>query len=181
LSNLKSIQNLPSEASILLSAYDESSSSASNPSTSINLLKQEVSRLKKLQEELEIVVMEQNEKLEQYEKNGISSNPIFDENHPRIRDLIALVSHQRQSLEENESLVGRMKDEILELRAKSNILEQNSATSRPPSISMDSVASRLREAESTAERERRARLEEEKKSGAKIASLETELSVIKGK
>lgn len=157
-------------------------------------LKQENYHLKRQLEELEIVVAEQNEKLELRDNATCASS--FEESQ-KYKDMTLIISQQRQSLEDRESLVRVLKSQIQELRAQVRNLElaefehlERSASSgssnerdnianNHANMNAESITMRIRELDSFLERERKLREDEQAKAADTIASLEAEMSMMR--
>jgi hypothetical protein len=188
-------------------------------------MKEELHRLKREKEEMEIIITEQNEKLELYEaqKNGVGGvalaeslsgatpealDAVFEQSQ-RFKEMSLMISQQRQTIEDRDALSKVLKTQIAELRSTVRTLELNEfehleqlaaaglKSNRDSLLSLNSkrgstsseisltgsekLSSRLREAESALEREKKLRQDELNKSAERIASLEAELAISKGK
>ncbi|KAJ1547142.1 hypothetical protein HK405_006564 [Cladochytrium tenue] len=203
------INRLESLVSMLKSSKDREvqvaianfSNDADKAIQSTEELKEELHRLRKQNEEMDIVIAEQNEKLELLESgkgaaNNASAPGASFEDTPRYQEMSLLLSQQRQTLEDRDSLVRALKTQIQELRSQVRQLELNefehleqlaaagiskrdSIVSKRSSLTSESVAARVRELEAALDRERRLREDEQTKSADTIANLESELTMLK--
>ncbi|KAJ1567750.1 NADH-ubiquinone oxidoreductase chain 1, partial [Cladochytrium tenue] len=203
------INRLESLVSMLKSSKDREvqvaianfSNDADKAIQSTEELKEELHRLRKQNEEMDIVIAEQNEKLELLESgkgaaNNASAPGASFEDTPRYQEMSLLLSQQRQTLEDRDSLVRALKTQIQELRSQVRQLELNefehleqlaaagiskrdSIVSKRSSLTSESVAARVRELEATLDRERRLREEEQTKAASTIGNLESELTMLK--
>ncbi|KAJ1556189.1 hypothetical protein HK405_005426 [Cladochytrium tenue] len=159
-------------------------------------LKEEVHRLRKQNEEMDIVIAKKNEKLELLESGkGAVNNMLAPgasfEDSPQYQEMSRLLSQQRQTLEDRDSLVRALKTQIQELRSQEHQLELNEfehlkqlaaagiIISKQSSLTSESMAARVRELESALDGERRLREFEQTKDADTIATLQSELTVLK--
>ncbi|KAJ3379042.1 NADH-ubiquinone oxidoreductase chain 1 [Entophlyctis sp. JEL0112] len=184
------------EVTQLLSAFSTDSEKAV---ASVDEIKEEVYRLRKRTEEMEIVINEQNEKLELYEASGspVSGGAVaaFEES-PRYKEMSVLIMQLRMGLDERDGIVKGLKAQVTELRSSVRDLELRefehlealamAATKNRTSVSSledfeGKMSARLKEAEANLDAEVKARAGEKEDSEKTIASLKNELGNLKGR
>ncbi|KAJ3330077.1 hypothetical protein HDU76_006471 [Blyttiomyces sp. JEL0837] len=152
-------------------------------------------RLHREKEEMDIVITEQNEKLEMLEAQGVVPGAggvtVKFEESPKYKEMSFVISQQRTALEDRDSLIKALKTQIQELRAQVKNLELNEfehleqlaaaglggKNSKRSSLNSESIAARVRELEAALEREKALRQEEQNKHAEAVAQLEAELTI----
>ncbi|KAI8607681.1 hypothetical protein BC830DRAFT_93034 [Chytriomyces sp. MP71] len=195
LSTLKSCKT-PIQVMELLVAFEQNAEKAVAATDEI---KDEVYRLTRQRDEMEIVISEQNEKLEMLESAGVltkdgSAVNVFEES-ARYKEMGLMIAQLRQAVEERDVVVRQLKAQVVELRAQVRDLELNEfehleqlasagiLKDRNSIGSLESLegklALRLRESEMALDREIKAREIEKEESVRKITSLEGEMRVLR--
>ncbi|KAJ3013344.1 UNVERIFIED_CONTAM: hypothetical protein HDU68_000751 [Siphonaria sp. JEL0065] len=194
LSTLKSQPGISPDLQNLLTTF-ESDSGGDAVIASVDELKNQVYRLTKQTEEMEIVIHEQNEKLELLEASGVlgvdGSVTLAFEESPRYKEMSLIIMQLRQSVEERELIVKGLKGTVSELRAQVRDLELNEfehleqlaaagvLTDRSSIGSLEDLegrmAGRLKIAEGCLEVERKEREKEREESERRIAGLEADV------
>ncbi|KAI8847410.1 kinesin motor domain-containing protein [Chytridium lagenaria] len=161
---------------------------------SLDELREEVARLRQAKREMEIVISEQNEKLEEYERHPPTATSMGNfEDHPIYAEMSLTISTLRQTLEDRDATLKLLKGQVVDLRTKVRGLEVNefSMMERLAAAGVgteedgerkpwtERMAGRLRMAEAEVERERKWRAEEGKRYLERIAGLEAELTITK--
>ncbi|KAJ3196164.1 hypothetical protein HK101_009904 [Irineochytrium annulatum] len=158
-------------------------------------LNEEVQRLRRERQEMEIVINEQNEKLELLEQRGGGSttgtNPAFEQS-TKYKEMALIISQQRQTVEDRDTTIKLLKTQIAELRTSVRNLElsefenlEKLAAAGDPQLQKSSnrasinISTRLREAEQLLETERKLRSDESTQATELIAALESELAIAK--
>ncbi|KAF9120162.1 hypothetical protein BGX30_003334 [Mortierella sp. GBA39] len=142
----------------------------------------ELQSLRQAKRELEIVVMDQERKLE---------DMVAFEDSDEFRELIIEMEEQREKIVAMEEEKEGFRIMITELRNTIRKMEiagppsshgsstESSAASSAASTMAAAAAARIREVEHVAQKERRLRMEEQTRNMGRIASLEAELTMLK--
>ncbi|KAJ3109854.1 hypothetical protein HDU97_000084 [Phlyctochytrium planicorne] len=173
---------------MVLSAIASFSSSSSDTISSMDELKEEIYRLKQQKQEMEIVIGEQNEKLEEYERRGtpasVSGDSISFEDSAVYQEMSLIISQLRQTTEDQNATVKLLKGQVVDLRSKVRQLELNefemleklatlgahSPVSNPDAMPWtERLTNRLRQTEAELEKERKWRSEDTKRNLERIA------------
>ncbi|KAG0286522.1 hypothetical protein BGZ96_009384 [Linnemannia gamsii] len=145
--------------------------------------REELHSLRQAKRELEIVVMDQERKLE---------DMVAFEDSDEFRELIIEMEEQREKIvsmeEEREGfriMITELRNTIRKMEiagppsSSSSNAGANGSTSSAASTMAAAAAARIREVEHVAQKERRLRMEEQTRNMGRIASLEAELTMLK--
>lgn len=145
--------------------------------------REELHSLRQAKRELEIVVMDQERKLE---------DMVAFEDSDEFRELIIEMEEQREKIvsmeEEREGfriMITELRNTIRKMEiagppsSTSSNASANGSTSSAASTMAAAAAARIREVEHVAQKERRLRMDEQTRNMGRIASLEAELTMLK--
>ncbi|KAJ3116482.1 hypothetical protein HDU96_009567 [Phlyctochytrium bullatum] len=162
--------------------------------SSVEELKEEIFRLRQAKQEMEIVIAEQTEKLEEYEAhpppNPGAREQLNFEDTAAYQDMISIIGQLRQTVDDRDATIKLLKGQVSDLRTKVRQLETSEfemleklASSGTNNISdpSDRLSSRLRLVESELEKEKKWRIEDTRRNLERIAALEAELTIAKGR
>ncbi|KAJ3219906.1 hypothetical protein HDU67_008435 [Dinochytrium kinnereticum] len=175
------------------------SSESSEAISSMDELKEEIYRLRQAKQEMEIVISEQNDKLEEYESRGPRTSTPGGrsesfEDSPVYQEMSLIIGQLRQTAEDRDATIKLLKGQVVDLRTKVRHLELNEFEMLEKLASIgghspdgtdsipwtDRLTTRLRQTEAELEKERKWRNEDSKRNMERIAGLEAELTIAKG-
>ncbi|KAI9332105.1 P-loop containing nucleoside triphosphate hydrolase protein [Obelidium mucronatum] len=195
LSTLKSSLSSSSTTSHIQTLLQNFENDSEAAVASVDEIKDEVYRLKRSKEEMEIIINEQNEKLELLEASGViardGSVSLGFEESPRYKEMSLMIMQLRQAVEERELVVKGLKGQVSELRGQVRELELNEfehleqlaaagvLNDRSSIGSLEDLegrmAGRMKLAEGALDLERRGREQEREESARRIAALESDI------